>query len=212
MIGVVDYGAGNLHSVKKALDFLGLANKIVTKCPEILEVDKIILPGVGAFGKAIQAIDERNLRKPLLETIMTGKPFLGICLGMQLLFESSAESPGAHGLGILKGTVIRFPATLKVPHLGWNAVLQMTASPLWKQIPDESFYYFAHSYHVVPVDPKCIIGSTDYGQVIPVALESDNLFGVQFHPEKSQKAGIQFLANFAGWQPPPITQPGGKPL
>lgn len=207
MIGVVDYGAGNLHSVKKALDFLGLANKIVTKCPEILEVDKIIFPGVGAFGKAIQAIDERNLRKPLLETIMSGKPFLGICLGMQLLFESSAESPGAHGLGILKGNVVRFPATLKVPHLGWNAVSQMIASPLWKEIPDESFCYFAHSYHVVPADPKCVIGSTDYGQVIPVALQSANLFGVQFHPEKSQKAGIQILANFAAWQPPSSHNP-----
>ena len=196
MIGIIDYGAGNLKSVHKALEHLGAAADIISTPEQVERVDKVVLPGVGAYGKAVEAIDRLGLRQPLPRVIADGRPFLGICLGLQLLMQASEESPGAVGLGILPGTVIHFPAGNKVPHLGWNSVRQNRACALWRNIPDDSFFYFAHSFYVRLQDETQSVGLTDYGDWIPVALNRESLFGVQFHPEKSQKTGLRLLENF----------------
>lgn len=196
MIGIIDYGAGNLKSVHKALEHLGASADIISTPEQVESVDKVILPGVGAFGKAVEAIDRLGLRLPLQRVIADGRPFLGICLGLQLLMQASEESPGAVGLGILPGTVVHFPAGNKVPHLGWNIVHQNRSCALWHNIPDDSFFYFAHSYYVRLQDETQAVGLTDYGEWIPVALNRESLFGVQFHPEKSQKTGLRLLENF----------------
>ncbi len=196
MICIVDYEAGNLRSVQKAVEHTGTEAKVTSSPKEILEADKVIFPGVGAFGKAVEKIDQLGLRDTLLESIDKGKPFLGICLGMQLLFESSEESPGVKGLSVFKGPVKRFSKDLKVPHLGWNVLIPITESPLWNNIADQSFFYFAHSYYISPENSGIIIGETDYGMRVPVAVNKENVFGLQFHPEKSQKMGLQVLENF----------------
>ena len=196
MIAVINYGAGNIRSVSKALEKKG-AKVRVTEDPKIIEeADKIVLPGVGAFGKAVEAIQLRHLIEPLIRTIEKSKPFLGICLGMHMLFQSSEENPEVGGFSILKGNVVRFPAEDKVPHLGWNQVHQKSDSPLWKDIPDQSFYYFAHSYFVQPGNSEVIAGETEYGLPFTSSIWKENLFGVQFHPEKSQKWGLKILENF----------------
>jgi len=196
VIAVIDYGAGNLRSVLKALEHLG-AEAIVTSSPaEIGAAERVVLPGVGAFGKAVEAIDALGLREAICAFIASGRPFLGICLGMQLLFGASEESPGAAGLGLLPGRVRRFAPPLKVPHLGWNALEQKQASPLWREIPAGSYFYFAHSYYAEPAQPELITGLTDYGGPVPAAIQSGALHAVQFHPEKSQRHGLQLLRNF----------------
>jgi len=196
VIGIIDYGAGNLKSVHKALEHLGAQAGIISTPKQVECADKVILPGVGAFGKAVEAIDRLGLRKSLQQVIADGRPFLGICLGLQLLMQASEESPGAVGLGVLPGTVVHFPAGNKVPHLGWNIVRQNRSCALWRNIPDDSFFYFAHSYYVRLQDETLSVGFTDYGDWIPVALNRQALFAVQFHPEKSQKAGLMLLNNF----------------
>ncbi len=196
MICIVDYGAGNLRSVQKAVEHWGVETIVSSSAKDIDDADKIIFPGVGAFGRAIEAIERLQLRTPLTRAIKDGKPFLGICLGLQLLFESSEESPGVTGLSVLNGSVKRFPSGLKVPHLGWNVLLKTKDSPLWKDIPDNSYYYFAHSYYIQPDDEQVVIGKSDYGINFPVAIQQGNLLGLQFHPEKSQKNGLKILKNF----------------
>jgi imidazole glycerol-phosphate synthase subunit HisH len=196
MIAVVDYEAGNLRSVTKALESCGVP-VAVTGDPEVVaSADKIVLPGVGAFGKAVSSLRKKGLIEPLILSIRKGKPFLGICLGLQMLFEASDESPGVSGLGVIPGKVVRFQPGLKVPHLGWNEVVQSQASPLWKGVPDPSFFYFAHSFCALPSDAGMTIGTTEYGSVFASALQKDLLFGIQFHPEKSQKNGLKILENF----------------
>jgi len=196
MLYIVDYGAGNLRSVQKAVEYNGAAAQITSNPADIEKADKVIFPGVGAFGKAIEKIETLELRSPLIEFIATGKPFLGICLGLQLLFENSEENPGVTGLGVLKGDVKRFSAGLKVPHLGWNVLIKKENNTLWNGIPEDSYFYFAHSYYISPLENEIIIGESEYGSRFPVAIKKENLYGLQFHPEKSQKYGLAVLKNF----------------
>ncbi|MBN1466084.1 imidazole glycerol phosphate synthase subunit HisH [candidate division KSB1 bacterium] len=196
MISIIDYDAGNLRSVQKALESCGARTRITNKPDELQEADKVVFPGVGAFGRAMQAVRDYGFIDAILRFIDSGRPFLGICIGMQLMLETSAESPGVRGLGLVKGDVKRFSQEIKVPHLGWNEVHQVGASPLWENIPDGSYFYFAHSYYVEPRDRQIIVGATDYFGAVPVAIRFDNVYGLQFHPEKSQQHGLQILRNF----------------
>jgi len=196
MIVVVDYGAGNIRSVTKALENLGAQTKVSDNGKDVLAADKIVLPGVGAFGKAVDGLNALDLMDSLREVIQKDKPFLGICLGFQLFFPESEENPGSQGLDVVDGMVKRFKPGLKVPHLGWNRIMQKGDSPLWKGIPDESFFYFAHSYFNDPKDKNMISGTTEYGIEFVSAVVKGNLFGLQFHPEKSQKWGLHLLKNF----------------
>jgi glutamine amidotransferase len=196
MIAVVDYDAGNLRSVTKALESLGAAVCVTGDPKDVSKAEKIILPGVGAFGRAVRTLNAKGLTEPLRDAIREGRHFLGICLGMQLLYETSEENPESEGLGVISGRVVRFPEGLKVPHLGWNQVRQKENSPLWPGIPDGSFFYFAHSYFGVPVDISIVSGETEYGTVFASSIHLENLYGVQFHPEKSQNLGLRLLENF----------------
>jgi len=195
MIGLINYEAGNIHSVTKALEKCGANVEIVDHRKGIQKSDKILLPGVGAFGKAMEALHRLQLVEPLRQAAFE-KPFLGICAGLQLLFENSEESPGIKGLGLLKGRVKRFPKGVKIPHLGWNQVEQKHESPLWKNIPDNSFFYFANSYYAVPEDSSVVSGKTRYNVSFVSSICKDTIFGCQFHPEKSQKWGLKILENF----------------
>lgn len=196
MIAMIDYKAGNLRSVAKALEAAGGQVLVTENWKDLEKADKIVLPGVGAFGKAVEELKSRGLFEPVREQIASGKPFLGICLGAQLLFESSQENPGVTGLAALKGKCVRFGEGLKIPHLGWNQVMQTTDAPIWKNVPDRAFYYFAHSFYFQPEDKKTATGRTEYGIPYTSAVWKDHLFGVQFHPEKSQKWGLKILENF----------------
>jgi len=196
MICIIDYGAGNLRSVQKAIEYWGVDTVVSAKASDLEKAEKIVFPGVGAFGRAIEAIERLDLRDVIIRQIKDGKPFLGICLGLQLLFEESEENPGVKGLSVLPGKVKRFPPDLKVPHLGWNRLIKSGQSPLWQNVPDNSFYYFAHSYYIDPEDNNLVIGFSDYGEKFPVAIQQGNLYGLQFHPEKSQKNGLNILKNF----------------
>ncbi len=195
MIAVIDYEAGNLRSVAKAIESLGGKVEVTGEPKRVLKADKVVLPGVGAFGKAVHALEEKDLKSAIKEYIGSGRPFLGICLGLQLLYEESEENPGVKGFGIIPGKVVRFPKELKVPHLGWNTVLQKNTHPLWNGIPNGCFFYFAHSYYGVPSE-KVVTGWTEYGISFASAVALENVFGVQFHPEKSQKWGLKLLENF----------------
>jgi glutamine amidotransferase len=196
MITVIDYGAGNIRSVSKALETAGGDVIVTGNHRDIEKSDKIVLPGVGAFGKAIEALSAARLIEPLLDAVAKKKPFLGICLGLQLLFNASDENPGVTGLSLIPGTVKRFPKKHKVPHLGWNQIFLEGDSPLWKEIPDGSFFYFAHSYYVKPESDQVTRGTTEYGDRFVSAVAREQLFGLQFHPEKSQKWGLKILKNF----------------
>ena len=199
MIGIIDYDAGNLKSVEKALHYLG-KEVIVTRDPEQLrQVDKVILPGVGAFGDAMAKLKEYHLDTLIHEIADSGKPFLGICLGLQLLFEESEESPGVEGLGILKGKIKRIPDEdgLKVPHIGWNSLHLEHNGRLFQNIPENSYVYFVHSYYLEAQDPEIVKASTEYGVQIHASVEKGNVFACQFHPEKSSETGLQILKNFA---------------
>ncbi len=208
-IAVIDYGMGNLRSVSKALEYASAgARVIVTFEPEqILRADRVVLPGVGAIRDCMAELKRLHLDGVIREATLS-KPFLGICLGMQALLEFSEENDGTPGLGILPGRVLRFaadiknPATgesLKIPHMGWNQVHQTVDHPLWKDIAQDSRFYFVHSYYVVPSTLELIAGTTPYGLDFASAVARDNIFAVQFHPEKSQRAGLTLLANFARW-------------
>jgi imidazole glycerol-phosphate synthase subunit HisH len=193
MIAVVDYRAGNLASVKKALDHL-CADAIVTRDPDVVaHADKIILPGVGHFS-ATTILEQSGLRTAILRRVEQGVPFLGVCVGMQWMFESSAEAPGTPGLGLFAGACGRFPESVKSPHVGWNSLACDIGSRLLRGIPSDSFVYFTHSYSAPVV--KATVARCEYGGEFSAAVERDNLFGVQFHPEKSGELGLKLLKNF----------------
>jgi len=192
-IAIVDYGAGNLNSVKKAFDHLG-ANALLTTQPEVVATaDKIVLPGVGHFS-ALAALDNTGLRDAVLQGARAGKPFLGICLGMQWLFEGSDEAPEFAGAGIFAGRCRQFPPTVKSPHVGWNSLTVREGSRLLHNIAPESFVYFTHSFQAPVV--SATTASTEYGTQFSAVVEQDNIFGVQFHPEKSWTVGLRILKNF----------------
>lgn len=194
MIAVVDYGMGNLRNVERALAAVGYKSEI-TADPSVLErAEKIILPGVGAFGEAVKRIDALNLRHVIMTRVACGVPLLGICLGMQLLYEESEESPGAKGLGLLAGSIRKFSSGLKVPHVGWNDVTVVKPSTILNG-EDAATFYFVHSFYA-PLGSDTI-GRTDYGETFSSAVQKDNVAGVQFHPEKSQRAGLALLGRFA---------------
>lgn len=198
MIAIIDYDAGNIKSVEKALQKLG-ADVLVTKdAKEILRADKVILPGVGAFGDAMANLKKFELDKVIYEVVEKGTPFLGICLGLQLLFERSDETPGVAGLGILKGEILRIPdkEDLKIPHMGWNSLHLQNEGRLFKGLSEQSYVYFVHSYYLKAEDEQIVKATTDYSVNIHASVEKDNVFACQFHPEKSSDVGLQILKNF----------------
>jgi imidazole glycerol-phosphate synthase subunit HisH len=199
MIAIVDYDAGNLKSVSKALDALGQENIITGDAQQILAADKVILPGVGSFGDAMTQLKSRGLDQVLKQVAAEGKPLLGICLGLQVLFESSEESPGVEGLGILKGKVLRIPDAegLKIPHVGWNSLHLQNNGRLFEGLKEDSYVYFVHSYYLKAEDPQIVKAVTEYGVSIDASVESGNVFACQFHPEKSSDVGAKILTNFA---------------
>lgn len=198
MIAIIDYDAGNLKSVEKALLFLGEEVKITSDAEEILSADKIILPGVGAFGDAMEKLNTRGLSEVIREAVKRKIPLLGICLGLQLLFEASEESPGVDGLSVLKGKIKRIPDKegFKVPHIGWNSLKINPESKLFAGIPEDSYVYFVHSYYLAAEEP-IVAATTDYVVDIHAAVEKEHVFACQFHPEKSGDIGLRLLKNFA---------------
>ena len=199
MLAIIDYQMGNLRSVQKGFERVGAAAAIINEPEQIRAASKIVLPGVGAFGDAISELRKRNLVEPIREAIEAGKPFLGICLGLQMLFDVGYEGGRFEGLGIIPGEVRRFelPTEYKIPHMGWNRAIQRHRSPLFKDVPDNEHFYFVHSYYVVPKDDSVIATETDYGGNFCSSIWRDNLYATQFHPEKSQTRGLELLRNFA---------------
>ena len=198
MIAMIDYDAGNIKSVEKALQKLG-ADGVITKDPQvILSADKVILPGVGAFGDAMNNLKKYGLDKVIHQVVEKGIPFLGICLGLQLLFERSDESPEAVGLGILKGEVLRIPDAegLKIPHMGWNSLHLQNNGRLFKGLKENDYVYFVHSYYLKAEEEEIVKATTNYSVNIHASVEKDNVFACQFHPEKSSDVGLQILKNF----------------
>ncbi len=199
MLAVIDYGAGNLRSVLHALRRLGVTDmRLVRESAELRGASKIILPGVGAFGAGMAQLQQQGLVSPLKRALAAGIPYLGICVGMQILYEVGEEMGEHAGLGVLGGRVIRFPRfdTLKVPHMGWNQLQVRQDCPLLDGLDAASYVYFVHSYYCAPSDRGTIAASVDYGVEFAAAVHSDNIFGVQFHPEKSQQTGLRILTNF----------------
>ncbi len=206
MIAIIDYGMGNLRSVQKAVEKLGFVAKVTRSGTEIADADGVILPGVGAFKDCMENLDHYNLIQPVLKAISSGKPFLGICLGLQLLFTESREFGHFPGLDVIKGSVVPFShrlvdpddkkSFLKIPHMGWNVIHKNGSPPLLENIADGSYFYFVHSYHVVPEDPAVIATTTDYGIDFVSSIYRDNIFATQFHPEKSQLQGLEILKSF----------------
>ena len=202
-LALIDYGAGNLHSVENALRAAGGTDIIVTADPDFVrKADRVVLPGVGAFADAVHTLRDKGLAGPILSHIDKGKPFLGICLGLQMLFDVGYEDGEHVGLGVLKGKCVRFDVDetlhLKVPHMGWNQLQVRRPSPLYKDLPDAPGVYFVHGYHVVPDDDSVIATTTDYGRPFVSSVWRDNVMATQFHPEKSQRVGLKILSNFAG--------------
>ena len=199
MIAIIDYDAGNIKSVEKALQYLG-QETVVSRDPQVLlKADKVILPGVGSFGDAMENLKKYGLVPVIHEIVEKGTPFLGICLGLQLLFESSDETPGVEGLGILKGKILRIPPSpgLKIPHMGWNSIDIKEDSRLFEGIDRQSYMYFVHSYYLKARNPEDVAATTWYSTDIHAAVEHDNIFACQFHPEKSSELGLRILKNFA---------------
>ncbi|MCK5283815.1 MAG: imidazole glycerol phosphate synthase subunit HisH [Nanoarchaeota archaeon] len=197
MIAIIDYGAGNLQSVKNALDNLKAESRITDNPYEILSADKIIFPGVGNFGDMVKSLEKKNLIDVIRGVINDGKLFLGICLGLQVLFEESAESPDAKGIGIFKGKVKRFNTNLKVPQIGWNQIKVCRENKIINGL-DGNFFYFVHSYYVDPEDDAIVLARTNYGGEFVSGVCKDNIYAFQFHPEKSGEDGLKILKNFAG--------------
>jgi imidazole glycerol-phosphate synthase subunit HisH len=195
MIAIVDYGMGNLRSVEKAFHAVGYDAEITSSPQRVREADGVVLPGVGAFGEAMANLARAGL-VDVLRQVSADRPFLGICLGQQLLFEESVEMGRFEGLGILSGVVERFSGPEKVPHIGWNQLHMVRPSPILTGVHDGDFAYFVHSYYVAPSDPDVILATTDYGVAFASIVGRDSLFGLQFHPEKSQAVGLTMLANF----------------
>lgn len=199
MIAIIDYDAGNLRSVEKALNHIGENAVITRNRKELLEAEKVILPGVGSFGGAMEKLKSFGLVETIKEIVDIGKPFLGICLGLQLLYEKSEESPGVPGLGILKGEIFRIPDKegMKIPHMGWNSLEIKPGSRLFKGINNQSYVYFVHSYYLKAKNEGEVVATTEYGTLIHASVEKDNIFACQFHPEKSGQVGLIILKNFA---------------
>ena len=198
MVAIIDYDAGNLRSVEKALEALG-AETVVTRDPEVIAgSSRVILPGVGSFGDAMERLNQYGLPDVIRRTVSGNKPFLGICLGLQLLFEESEESPGVPGLGILKGKILKIPQTegLKIPHMGWNSLNLKPDSRLFAGIRDQEYVYFVHSYYLKAQEMSQVAATTWYGTEIHAAVEAGNVFACQFHPEKSGDTGLRILKNF----------------
>ena len=199
MIGIIDYDAGNIRSVEKALHYLG-QETVVSRDPDtLLNADKVILPGVGSFGDAMENLNRYELVPVIRQIVQEKTPFLGICLGLQLLFESSEETPGVPGLGILKGKILRIPPCpgLKIPHMGWNSLHHQHEGRHFKGIPEDTYVYFFHSYYLQADEPEIVKAVTDYSTCIHASVEKDNVFACQFHPEKSSRWGLEILKNFA---------------
>ena len=197
--GIIDYGAGNLRSVANAVQSLGIEPRIVTKPDEFEGLTHLILPGVGSFGDSMRELESRHFVEPIKQWIESDRPFFGICVGYQLLFEGGEESPGVRGLGVFSGKVGRFPEDgRKIPHMGWNAaLLKDPTDPCWEGLGDEPFFYFVHSYFPTPEDPNLAAAQTEYeGLRFDCAIRRGNLIATQFHPEKSQQAGLRLLQNF----------------
>lgn len=207
MIAVLDYDAGNIKSVEKALNYLGEEVKITRDREEILSADGVILPGVGAFGDAMEKLHQYGLVKVIREVAEREIPFLGICLGLQLMFESSEETPGVEGLHLLDGRIRRIPAApgLKIPHIGWNDLTFPNEGRLFRGVDEHAYVYFVHSYYLEAADPSIVTAATEYGTLIHASVEKNNIFACQFHPEKSSRIGMKILQNFIG-----ITQESGQ--
>ena len=194
MIAIIDYGAGNLHSVKNALDYLGEPCEITSDHEKILGADAVILPGVGAFGDCMSSLNESGLVDTVIKAAKSGKPFLGICLGLQLMFEESEEAPGVKGLGIFKGKIVKIPDHgLKIPHMGWNNITLAKESKILSGNP---FVYFVHSYYLQTDDKELVSAYTEYGERLDIAVERGSVFATQFHPEKSGDEGMKILRRF----------------
>lgn len=202
MIAILDYDAGNLKSVEKALNYLGEESIITRDFKTISEADKVILPGVGSFGTAMEQLKKYEMDKIIKETVASKKPLLGICLGLQLLFEGSQEAEGIEGLSMLKGSIKRIPkeSGLKIPHIGWNSLDLQHDGRLFTGIEANPYVYFVHSYYLEASDPSIVKASTQYGVCIHASVEQDNIFACQFHPEKSSTVGLRMLSNFANVQ------------
>ncbi|MGI6071298.1 MAG: imidazole glycerol phosphate synthase subunit HisH [Blautia sp.] len=200
MIGIIDYDAGNIKSVEKAFQYLGEPVSVSRDPGELLAADKVVLPGVGSFGDAMENLHRFHLVGVIQEIAARGTPFLGICLGLQLFFEKSEESPGVPGLGLLAGEIVRFPKEegLKIPHMGWNSLEFPNRGRLFSGIPEDAYVYFVHSYYLKAKDPKIVTATATYGSTcVHASVESGNLFACQFHPEKSSRSGLKILENFA---------------
>ena len=196
-IAIIDYGVGNLRSVEKAFTSQGI-DAIVTSDEQILKkADKLVLPGVGAFAACMDGLRKHNFDRLVIEAAQSGKPIIGLCVGLQMMFDEGHEFGIHKGLGLLPGKVVRFPEGIHVPHIGWNQVEFKQDHPIFRGLPENPFFYFVHSYYCLPDDPTCILGETDYGQTYASICGRDNIVGVQFHPEKSQGMGLQLLKNFA---------------
>lgn len=204
MIAIIDYGAGNLQSVKKALDYLGEPNLITAKSSEIEAADALVLPGVGSFGDAMQSLTDSGLLETVRAAALSDTPFLGICLGLQLLFPESEESKGVKGLGVLPGKIIKFPGDmgLKIPQIGWNSINIREGCKLYAGVPQNAYVYFVHSYYLQAADPEVVAATAEYGVTFhaSVADEAHRLYATQFHPEKSGAVGLRILRNFAAMQ------------
>ncbi len=197
MIAIVDYGMGNLKSVEKGFQKVGVDVRVVSDRSSIEDARGVVLPGVGAFMDCIRNLEEADLAEAIVRVIQKGKPYLGICLGLQVLFSESEEFGLCRGLNVFRGRVVRFPAgPLKVPHMGWNNVKILRRPPLFDGIPDEGYFYFVHSFYVVPEDGGIIAATTDYGVEFTSMVWKDNIFATQFHPEKSQELGLRVLKGF----------------
>ena len=198
MVAVIDYDAGNIKSVEKAMMALGEDVVVTRDKEEILTADHVILPGVGAFGDAMEKLHKYHLIEVIREVVDKGTPFLGICLGLQLLFESSEESEGVAGLGILGGKIVRLPEDqgLKIPHIGWNSLRYPNSGRLFAGLPEKSYVYFVHSYYLQAKEPQVITATTEYAALIHASVEKGNVFACQFHPEKSSDVGMRILRNF----------------
>ncbi|MFA5039556.1 MAG: imidazole glycerol phosphate synthase subunit HisH [Candidatus Omnitrophota bacterium] len=195
-IAIIDYGMGNLYSVSNAFAALGILTDIIGSAERVMEYRKLILPGVGAFGDAMKELNHRGLTAPLRDFAAQGRPFLGICLGMQLLLDKSQESPRVRGLGIIPGEARRFSGKLKCPHMGWNKILVKRPGPLFDKLPEDIYTYFCHSYYAVPKDRGSVAGETEYGAAFASIIHKGSVYGMQFHPEKSQDTGLRLLRNF----------------
>lgn len=205
MIAVIDYGVGNLYSVEKALKFVGGEVKVTSSAADLKNADKLVLPGVGAFGDCMKNLAATGLIPTILEQVLIHKPLLGICVGLQILFESSEESPNVKGLGIFKGEIKKIRAgNLKIPHMGWNSIeigrknnlIKFGASKIFAGLEGKNYFYFVHSYHAAPSNADIVTATTDYGEKVTAAVELGNIFATQFHPEKSGDVGLKVLKNF----------------